>query len=343
MFIELLKNKGFKLALIWLLVVNVIGLVANNRLNLEPDDAYSWIPVEKYDQHQAWNIADIHYRWDSGWYHDIFKNGYQKRDDNTRTNIVFFPLYPILLEPLSIFFGGDFIWSGWFLSCVFLLLSGALLFRFTKELHKDSDPLLSVFLLLIFPTAFFLNGIYTESMFLFFSLAAFYFSFKRNYLWAGIFGALAALTRITGILLFLPLVVQAISSEGFEKATMKKIWPLSLIALGTLLFFMFHWIVFGNFWLFFEVESAWGRSFSINREHFVFFDERFIGEFFIGLILPVFRSCRDFVFFKIEKLSLLHIYGQYHGRRHSDRYAYEHRKIYHDPVPDLHYGSVFEK
>jgi len=266
---DFLTNKGLLIAIIWLVAINLIGLIANNRFNLKSDNAYSWIPVQKYEQHQSWNIVNIHSRWDSNWYLDIEKNGYYRKTDDTLSNIVFFPLYPLLIKGVSLVLNNP-AFSAWLISSVFLILSCSLLYKFVQKFHKDSDPMLAVVLLLLFPTAFFLNAVYTESLFLFLSLAAFYLAFDKKYFWAGAIGFFASLTRITGILLFLPLIIDLLAKEGFNKNSLKNSLLLFLIPLGTACFFAYHWIYFGDPFLFFKVENAWGRSFAINWDHFIF-------------------------------------------------------------------------
>ncbi len=272
----------------WLVIVNIIGLLALNRLNLSPDDAYSWIPVEKYTQDQSWNVINMHARWDSNWYMDIVKNGYELREVASLSNIVFFPLYPFLIKMIAIMIGGNLILAGWIVSSIFLILACIILFHLVEKFHKEANPFLTVFLLLIFPTAFFLNAVYTESLFLFLSLLAFYFCLDRKYFYAGIIGLLAALTRVTGLLLFVPLVMQFFINEGFAKDVYKKSTALLLIPIGTGLFFLFHWIRFGDPLLFFEIESAWGRSFHVNHDHFIFLTHAALANMSFDIIYVVF-------------------------------------------------------
>jgi hypothetical protein len=59
--------------------------------------------------------------------------------------------------------------------------------------------------LLFFPTGFFLLAAYTEPLFLLFALAAILSMERQHPLWGGVFGALAALTRLTGVALVVPL------------------------------------------------------------------------------------------------------------------------------------------
>lgn len=269
MCISFFKNSGVFLAIVWLVVVNVLGLIANNRVDLTADTAYKWMSVDRYNQHQSWNLVNLHARWDSYWYIDLVKNGYQRKADDRLSNLVFFPLYPFLMYVVFLIVQ-DPILAGWIVSSVFLILSCMILLQLVKEFHADIEkPYHAVFLLLVFPTAFFLNAVYTESLFLFLSVCTFYFTFKRKYLYAGIIGFLAALTRVTGILLFLPLAIHVGMLWRKNGDITKKIWALTLIPCGTAIFFFYHWIAYGDPLLFFTIESAWGRSFSINKDHFV--------------------------------------------------------------------------
>lgn len=276
------KNRVIFLVITWLIIVNIIGLVVNNRVVLTADTAYSWMSVEKYDQHQSWHIVDMHARWDSNWYVDIVKNGYQRKVDDTLSNLVFFPLYPFLMKVASFFVQEHIVLAGWIVSSIFLLLSCMIFVKLVEEFHTDvAQPLYAVFLLLIFPTAFFLNAVYTESLFLFLSISTFYFAFKRQYVWAGIFGFLAALTRVTGVLIFLPLVIHVWMLWRNDRELVKKAWALVLIPCGTMMFFLYHWIFYGDPLLFFTIESAWGRSFAINKDHFVFLTHASRANFFL--------------------------------------------------------------
>ena len=73
---------------------------------------------------------------------------------------------------------------------------------------------LVVLLLLLFPTSIFFNAVYTESLFLLLSVASVYFIRKGRYREAGILGFLAALTRVTGVLLFVLAAVEFFSQKN---------------------------------------------------------------------------------------------------------------------------------
>ncbi|OIP24673.1 hypothetical protein AUK11_02625 [bacterium CG2_30_37_16] len=259
-------QKIITFTLLWLLIVNIFGLAVLNRFNLNPDTSQWWLNPSEVYQTQGWNMSSIHSRWDSKWYESIAGEGYHLIPNNILSNIVFFPLYPLLMKSLSFFLLGDMVLSGWILSMVFLILGVVFLYKLIKEFHKEIDPFRAIFLMLIFPTAFFFNAVYTESLFLFLSVAAFYYSFKKKYLISAAFGFLSSITRITGIFLIIPLFWEYCKEFGKKGIFKKEFYYLFLIPLGTLGFFTYHFLKFGNFFLFLEVERNWGRAFDFGRD-----------------------------------------------------------------------------
>ena len=163
--------------------------------------------------------------------------------------------------------------------------------------------------MLIFPTAFFLNSVYTESLFLFLSFATFYYGLKRKFLYAGIFGLLASLTRVTGVLLFIPIIWEYLNHYKFNLKYVfnLKILPIFLIPLGTFSFFLYHYIKFGNFFLFLEVEKNWGRAFIFQKGHFEFFSNPAMVNFCLDLFFIIFALV--ILYFVFRRLSLS--YGFY--------------------------------
>jgi Gpi18-like mannosyltransferase len=67
-----------------------------------------------------------------------------------------------------------------------------------------------MWLLVVYPTAFFLVAGYTESLALAFALACFLALRKRQWIWAGVWAALTTLTRQQGILLIAPILCVAL-------------------------------------------------------------------------------------------------------------------------------------
>ena len=258
-----ITRRSLALVAVWLVIVNIFALMALNRLNIAPDTALEWMSPETYKVRQSWNIIDLHNRWDAYWYLDIAQNGYYLRGEDGQANVVFFPLYPLLMHMVGFVVGGNLVLAGWIVSSVFLALAAVMLTRLTQEFHADIDPILPVVFLLVYPTAFYLNVVYTESLFLFLSLAMVYCALRRNFPMAGVWAAMASATRVAGVFLFVLLFIEFVQANGWRALLTRRVWPLALAPLGALGFFIYHWIAFGNFFLFLKVQNTFGRDFGM--------------------------------------------------------------------------------
>jgi len=255
-------RRSAAMVVIWLVIVNGFALVAFNRLNLAPDTAFRWIARAGITPPaQSWEIVDIHSRWDSYWYLDIVKEGYYLRGEKGIANVVFFPLYPFLIRAAAPLAGGDPVLAGWMVSSVFLVLAAAVLVRLTQRFHPEIDPLMPILFLLAYPTAFILNAVYSESLFLFLSLAAVYYAREEKFLIASLFVAFASATRIAGLFLCVLLLVEFIQSRGWKSLFSRRVWPLFIAPSGAFGFFLYHWAAFGNFFLYLKIQNNWGRDF----------------------------------------------------------------------------------
>ncbi len=161
---------------------------------------------------------DIWGRWDSGWYMSIVQGGYRLNEEllNTQSNIAFWPLFPLVVRGLAALLPASWrtqdviLVIGILFSNVCLLMALTFLRRLVYRLGDGEETArLSVLLLLLFPTSFFLSAFYSESLFLCLSVAAFLGAVKADWRIAGICGGLAAISRPTGILLLIPLGIMA--------------------------------------------------------------------------------------------------------------------------------------
>lgn len=149
------------------------------------------------------NLAQDFYHlfihWDARHYYGIASEGYTAVGE-ARLRLVFFPLYPMLMRLLQPLTGGNLSYSGTLISV--LSGSGAAVLLYILACNiRDVDPVECVMLFLLSPLSVFLCCIYTEGLFLLLSLAA-YLLRRFGHPWAGaIFGMLAALTRMPGIVL----------------------------------------------------------------------------------------------------------------------------------------------
>lgn len=256
-------RRSLALAGWWLVIVNIFALLAFNRLNLEPDNAFIWLYSILKPAEQSWDLITLHSRWDSSWYLDIAQNGYHLRGE-TIANVVFFPLYPLLIRWTAPLLGGNLVLTGWMLSCLFLFLAVIFLTRLTKEFHRDIDPSLPTVFLLAHPAAFFLNAVYSESLFLFLSLAAVFFARRRQFLLASICVGFASATRIAGLFLVVVLLIEFVQANGWQALLSHRVLPLALAPLGLLAFLTYHWAEFGDFFLYLKIQTHFGRDFSFD-------------------------------------------------------------------------------
>lgn len=114
-------------------------------------------------------------------------------------NTVFYPLYPMTIRFIWKLTGLDIIVTSLILSTIAAFFAFYLLFKTTEDLYGRTPAKYAVICLAIYPTALFIVGPYTESLFLALTLAAFYLARKDRWLLAGLMGALAALTRSMGV------------------------------------------------------------------------------------------------------------------------------------------------
>ncbi|MBN2386301.1 MAG: glycosyltransferase family 39 protein [Anaerolineales bacterium] len=142
-------------------------------------------------------------RWDTPQYQAIAERGYTAFDTALFTP----PLYPLLMHlAAAVLTGGNTLAAGLlvsglaFLGC---LIAAYNLARF--EFQNDPAALRSVLYLACFPTAFFLAAAYSESLFLLLAILCLHALRRQKWALAGLWGGLAALTRITGLFLVVPL------------------------------------------------------------------------------------------------------------------------------------------
>ncbi len=208
--------------------------------------SYNWLTI--------WN------RWDAPHYLDIARMGYVSEGVEARW-IVFYPLYPWLVRA-AVWVLRDELLAAFFVSAVASIAAGLLLYRLALLDEEERAARGAVFFLLIFPTAYFLHIGYTESLFLALALGSFLAARARSWLVAGLLAALAAMTRINGLLLLPALafeVREAYLNEG-RRVRVEWLWLLlGLAGFGVYLFI--NWHVFGRPLAFLSMQGEyWYKS-----------------------------------------------------------------------------------
>jgi hypothetical protein len=192
--------------------------------------------------------------WDGGWYSAIATRGYF-----TPAATTFFPLYPMLIWVAMHLPGGPAIW-GMALSVAALLPALYFLYQLTEQLADRRAARAATLALALFPSAFFLNAVYTESVFLLASVGTIWaLRVRRNLVLACVFAYFAMLTRNVGVFLLLPLAWHAWTNRrelGWSSAFFAAFSVSGLVA-----WMYYLWSVLGSP-LYFAVaqQQTWGRA-----------------------------------------------------------------------------------
>ena len=196
-------------------------------------------------------------RWDAGWYLDIAKTGYFSPQSTA-----FFPLYPLLTALLGPLFLGNLALAGLILSLGCCLAAFIMLYKLVQIDFGPRIAWRTTFLLAIFPTSFFFQAIYTESLFLLLTIACLYAARRQHYVVSGLLALLAVLTRSTGLMLILPMAIMYFKNikwnwRQIDLDATFLLYPF--VGLG--LWMTYLGAHFHDPWLFSEVQREWSRSF----------------------------------------------------------------------------------
>lgn len=178
----------------------------------------------------------------------------------------FFPLYPLFMRAVTMSTSIPPAASGIIVSTLSLIV---LLYTFKRLMVFDGFRKYSMWVilfLLLFPTAFFLQAVYTESLFLMLVLLSFLFGRKSMFKLATFFAVLATATRIVGIFLLPALLLESYIQmrNNKEKITInsffKKSWIIFLTPFGVISYMSFLWYNYADPLLFVHIQPAFGAG-----------------------------------------------------------------------------------
>ncbi len=206
--------------------------------------------------HELGYGIDVWARWDSDWYLRIAEDGYS---DSPSSTPAFFPLYPGLVGALGRLLAGHYVLAGVLISLAACALAFALLYRLAAR-HLDAEGAhRAVLYLAVFPTALFLQAVYSESLYLALVLGAFLLAERGAFLGAGALSGLAVLTRPVGLALLPALALLAWRSQNRTRALAELAVAVPIAAVYPILLGV--WID-EPFAFLRAQEGIWERSFS---------------------------------------------------------------------------------
>lgn len=237
----------------------LLGLVG---VALLPANAHSGLPGWQLIEGPGWsNLFTAWERWDALWFLQIATRGYAEGDFSA----AFFPLYPLLIRAVSPLLGGHPFAAAMLISNAAFLGALTVFYELTRGEFGHEMARRSVLYMAVFPTAYFLGAPYTESLFLLLALGAFLAARRGRWEIAGACGALAAATRSIGIVLILPLAVEAFlqwrKNRRGPAFAIALFWS-AFVAVGTLTY-LFFWERANGDWLTpLNDQNGWLREFS---------------------------------------------------------------------------------
>jgi len=158
----------------------------------------------------TWRIAadparNLLARWDAFWYLDIATRGYSWNGNPLeQQNVVFFPLFPMLMRASGAATGGHLLIAGLCVSLTAFLFALCYFWRWTADRLGKETATASVWLLSAFPLAIYFSAVYTESLYLLIAVAACYYAERRQFGRSAIAGLLGGLVRPNGFMLSVP-------------------------------------------------------------------------------------------------------------------------------------------
>lgn len=245
----------FGLALLFRIIVFIISAFAIFLMSDMPFTFDGWI--SKYLQ------------WDAHNYHRIAQGGYTfyRLESGEFSTLAFFPLYPWIIQIFNVFIH-NYIISGILVSGLFYSGACAFMYKLFSLDYNKQTAIRAVVYISVFPHALFFGVMMNESALLFTSVATLYYIRTHNWKLVGIFGALAALSRMAGLLLAIPAAVEWLEHykifERLRKGEIKQVWQLFyrkglwifLMLMGTGVYLYCNYKTTGEWFKFLEYQKT---------------------------------------------------------------------------------------
>ena len=271
---------------------------------LEPTGLPNWI----------WGFGNF----DGVHYLRLAQDGYTSKFSQS-----FFPVYPLLIRFLNVipknpaidtrtFVDPSYFYTGLILSNLFFLGFLVFFYKLLKLDYSEKIAKLSLVLVLVFPTSFYLGSIYTESLFLMLTVASIYCFRTKKYFLAGILAAIASATKIFGVFIQVIFLIEMFMNRKNIKTKELggQILGFVLAPLGLFAYMFYLNKNFGDALLFLNSQPGFGAGRS--SQAYILLPQvifRYIKMFLTVKVtsLPFWNALLEFIFTLIP-LSLLAIF-----------------------------------
>ncbi len=228
---------------------------------------------------------------DTKWYVGIVKHGYQTHAHND----VFFPLFPLLMAGVAKCTGLSIHVAGFIVTNLCFFLASCLFYRLLEEETDAKMARLGTGLLCFTPYSVYFMAAYTESLFLFLSLACWLTARHRQWLGLGCCGFLLSLTHPNGVIIFIMALLFVWEDYRLYHEKVWRYWPVLLIPCGLGGYMLYLGHTFHNAFDFVTSQQYWAGRTGWHLEGLALqFQDRLHGEsynlivFFMGLALSVY-------------------------------------------------------
>jgi hypothetical protein len=205
------------------------------------------------------NVFTAWEREDALWFMRIAASGYSNSDSSA----AFFPLYPLVIRGVSFLLGGHIFAAALLVSNLAFLGALFVLYALTRSELSEELARRAVLYAAVFPTALFFFAPYSESLFFLLVLVSFWAARRGQWEAAGVAGLLAALTRNIGLVLVLPLAIEAVHQAMDARP---RRWPIRGLAwslgpaAGTFAYAAYWRVVSGDWLAPVHRQEAWERQ-----------------------------------------------------------------------------------
>ncbi|MDP3758657.1 MAG: mannosyltransferase family protein [Candidatus Daviesbacteria bacterium] len=190
--------------------------------------------------------------WDGGHFIGIAKAGYSEK-----FQYAFFPLYPLVIRLFNQI-TQNYLAAAILISLVSTFLGLHILYKLVAADFGRKIAEKTVLVFLFFPTSFFLLAAYSEGLFFFLTVLAFYFLKQNKLFWATIVVALVSATRLVGLAVVAGLWIDVLTKQGLSR----KNWYILFAPLGFIVYSIFLFQQTGDPFYFITAENHWQRAFT---------------------------------------------------------------------------------
>jgi len=244
-----------------LFLLSLLSIFSLTRLSLGHDPAYEG--TAQAGRMPSWFYGENLNRWDTGWYALIVNEGY------TKERTAFFPLYPVLVRWLTAT-GMGFVFAASIVSLTATMIGLWFYYRLAHILlGSSSQARNALWLLLFFPTSFFLFAPYTEGLFFCLLMILLYGLQNKKMFSVTMAGYALALTRVVGVFSLILIVGQWIRERKEDGALKRLLIRSAWVVSGVATYMVYLALRFGDPLAFAHAQQQWDRNATISPSNIV--------------------------------------------------------------------------